>query len=131
MEYISQTSVTVLYLQYQTAELKKESEFKSREVEACKRSVSQKEQKINELSSHLKVVEDKIHSLLRVQHRLHGATSSPPCSESEHEAGLQTLVLETSDLRAKLVEAEDDKQEVARQLGMAQKQIKYLQNMVQ
>jgi len=102
--------------------LKKETEFKSREVEACKLSVSQKDEKINKLSLHLKEVEEKIESLPVVQQ---------PQSGSEHETQLQTLVLETSDLKAKLVEAEDYKQEVVRQLEMAQKQIKQLQSMVQ
>jgi len=110
------------FSQYQTAELKKETEFKSREVEACKLSVSQKDEKINKLSLHLKEVEEKIESLPVVQQ---------PQSGSEHETQLQTLVLETSDLKAKLVEAEDYKQEVVRQLEMAQKQIKQLQSMVQ
>jgi len=119
------------FSQYQTAELKKETELKSREVEACKLSVSQKDEKINELSLHLKEVEEKIEFLLVVQHPQQGATSSQPQSGSEHETQLQTLVLETSDLKAKLVEAEDYKQEAVRQLEMAQKQIKQLQSMVQ
>ena len=85
-------------------------------------SISQKDAEIEKLSAHLKMIEKQLQSLLLVQ-------QTPHPSQSEHEAELQTLVLETSELRAKLVEAEDDKQEAVRQLEIAQEQLKgYLKN---
>lgn len=85
-------------------------------------SISQKDAEIEKISVHLKMIEKQLQSLLQVQ-------QTPHPSQSEHEAELQTLVLETSELRAKLVEAEDDKQEAVRQLEIAQEQLKgYLQN---
>ena len=86
-------------------------------------SISQKEGEIEKLSVRLKVMEKQLESLLQVQQPPHPSQSQP-----EREAELQTLVLETSELRAKLVEAEDDKQEAVRQLEIAQEQLKrYLQ----
>lgn len=73
-------------------------------------TITQKEGEIEKLSVRLMVMEKQLESLLQVQQ-----PPQPSQSQPEHEAELQTLVLETSELRAKLVEAEDDKQEAVRQ----------------
>ena len=52
------------------------------------------------------------------------------CQSDEKEEELHRLTVETSELRAKLVEAENEKQEVERQLEATHKKIESFQELV-
>ena len=87
------------------------------EVEGFKQTIAERETEIAELS-------EKLHTL---QARLQGVSR---CQSDEEEEELHRLIVETSELRAKLVEAEDEKQEGKRQLEATHRQIESFQQLI-
>ena len=81
-----------------------EEELAGSEVEAFKQTILEKDSEIVELSKELKTLQTRLHGVNRCQ------------SNEEEEEELHRLTVETSELKAKLVEAENEKQEVKRQL---------------
>ena len=67
------------------------------EVEGYKQTIAEKETEIAKLSEELQTLQARLQGVSRCQ--------------SEEEEELHRLIVETSELRAKLVEAEDEKQE--------------------
>ena len=88
------------------------------EVEALKQTVADKDREIAELSGKLQT----LHAQLQ--------TVSKYPSEKEEKEEVHRLMVETSDLRAKLVEAEDEKQERKRQLEVIHQQREHLQQLI-
>ena len=87
------------------------------EVEALKQTVSDKDREITELSGKLETLQAQLQ-----------AVSKYPSEEEEEE--VYRLTVETSDLRAKLVEAEGEKQKGKRQLEAIHQQKEHLQHLI-
>ena len=87
------------------------------EVDALKQTIAEREREIAEL----------LEELQTLQVRLQGMSE---CQSSEEEEELHRLTVETSELRAKLVEAEDEKQEGKRRLEATHRQIESFQQLI-
>ena len=86
------------------------------EVDAFKQTIAEKEREIAELSEELQTLQPRLQGVSRCQ--------------SEEEEELHRLTVETSELRAKLVEAEDEKQEGKRRLEATHRQIEFFQQLI-
>ena len=110
-------TLNTLIFQDQLSAVKEDSNaIAGSEVEALKQTVADKDREITELSGELQ----------RLQAQLQTVGKYP----SEEEEEVYRLMVETSDLRAKLVEAEDEKQERKRQLEVVHRQRKHLQQLI-
>ena len=87
------------------------------EVEALKQTVADKDREITELSGELQTLQAQLQEVDKCQ------------SEEEEEEEVHRLTMETSDLRAKLVETEAEKQECERQLEATHQQMELLQQL--
>ena len=97
-----------------------EEELAGSEVEAFKLAIAEKDNEIVELSKDLEALQTQPHGVNRCQSD----------EEEEKEEELHRLTVETSELRAKLVEAENEKQEVERQLEATHRKIESFQELV-
>ena len=88
------------------------------EVEALKLTIADKDREIAELSGELQTLQAHLQTL-----------DTYP-SEEEEEEEVYRLMMETSELRAKLVEAEGEKQEGKRQLKVIHQQREHLQQLI-
>ena len=95
-----------------------EEELAGSEVEAFKQTIAEKDSEIAELSKELKTL----------QTRLHGVNMCP--SDEEEQEELHRLTVETSELRAKLIEAENEKQEAERRLEVTHRKIESFQELI-
>ena len=87
------------------------------EVEALKQTIADKDREIAELSGELQTLEAQLQTV-----------SKHPSEEEEEE--VNSLVVVTSELRAKLVEAKGEKQERERQLEVIHRQREHLQQLI-
>ena len=87
------------------------------EVEGFKQTIAEKETEIAELSEELQTLQARLQGVSR-------------CQSEEEEEELHRLIVETSELRAKLVEAEDEKQEGKRRLEAAHRQMESFQRLI-
>ena len=87
-------------------------------VEALKQTVADKDREIAELSGELQTL----------QAQLQTVSEYPPKAEKEEE--VYRLMVETSELRAKLVEAKGEKWEKERQLVAAHQNMELLQQLI-
>ena len=87
------------------------------EVEALKQTITDKDRKIAELSGELQTLQAQLQSVNKYP--------SEEMEEEEHR-----LIVEISELRAKLVEVEGEKQEVEKQLEAAYRQMELLQQLI-
>ena len=88
------------------------------EVETFKQTIADKDREIAELSGELQTLQ------------AHLQTVGKYPSEEEEEEEVYRLMVETSELRAKLVEAEGEKQEGKRQLEVIHRQREHLQQLI-
>jgi len=88
------------------------------EVEAFKQTIAEKDWEIAKLSEELQTLQSQLHEVRRCQ------------PEEDEEGELHRLMVETSELRVKLVEAEDEKQEGERQLDAIHQQMESLQQLI-
>ena len=88
------------------------------EVEGFKQTIADREREIAELSEELWTLQARLQGMSRCQ------------SEEEEEEELHRLTVETSELTAKLVEAEDEKQEGKRQLEATHRQMESFQQLI-
>ena len=84
------------------------------EVDAFKQTIAEREREIAELSEELQTLQARLQGVSR-------------CQSEEEEEELHRLTVETSELRAKLVEAEDEKQEGKRRLEATHRQMESFQ----
>jgi len=96
-----------------------EEELARSEVETFKQTIVEKDSEIAELLKELKTLQTRLHGVNRCQ-----------SDEEKEEEELHMLTVETSELRAKLVEAENEKQEVERQLEAIHRKMVYFQELV-
>ena len=87
------------------------------EIEAFKQTIAEREREIAELSEELQTLQARLQGVSRYR------------SEEEEEE-LHRLMVETSELRAKLVEAEDEKQEGKRWLEATHQQMESFQQLI-
>ena len=87
------------------------------EVEALKQTVAEKDREIVRLSEELQTLQAKLQTV--VKHS----------SEAEEEE-VYTLTVETSELRVKLVEVEDEKLEMERKLEVTHQHMELLQQLI-
>ena len=87
------------------------------EVDAFKQTIAERERKIAELSEELQTLQARLQGVSR-------------CQSEEEEEELHRLTVETSELRAKLVEDEDEKQEGKRQLEATHRQMESFQQLI-
>ena len=88
------------------------------EVEALKQTIVDKDREIAELSGELQIVQAQLQTVGKYP------------SEEEEEEEVYRLMVETSELRAKLVEAEHEKWERDRQLVAAHQKMELLQQLI-
>ena len=86
-------------------------------MEALKQTIAKKDSKIAELLEELNTLQSRLHGVRR-------------CQSEEEEEELHRLIVETSELRSKLVEAENEKQELERQLEATHRQIESFQQLI-
>ena len=111
-------TVDTLIFQDQLSAMEEESNvIAGSEVEALKQTVADKDREIAELSGELQ----RLHAQLQT-------VSKHPSEEEEEE--VHRLMVETSELRAKLVEAEREKWERERQLEVIHRQREHLQQLI-
>ena len=87
------------------------------EVEALKQTIADKDREIAELSGELQTLQVQLKTVDKY-----------PSEEKEEE--VNRLMVETSELRAKLVEVEGEKQERKRQLEAIHRQKEHLQQLI-
>ena len=87
------------------------------EVEALKQAIADKGREIAELSGELQTLQAQLQTVDKY-----------PSEEKEEE--VNRLMVETSELRAKLVEVEGEKQERERQLEAVHRQKEHLQQLI-
>jgi len=97
-----------------------EEELAGSEVEAFKQTIAEKDSEIAELSKELEKLQTRLHRMNRCQLD----------EEEEEEEKLHRLTVETSELRAKLVGAENEKQEMERRLEATHRKMLYFQELV-
>ena len=88
------------------------------EVEALKQTIADKDREIAELSGDLQTLQTQLQTVSKY----------PP--EEEEEEEVYRLMVETLDLRAKLVEAEGEKWEGERRLVAARQKMELLQQLI-
>ena len=88
------------------------------EVEALKQTIADKDREIAELSGELQTLQAQLQTVGKYP------------SEEEEEEEVYRLMVETSELRAKLVEAEGEKWERERQLVAAHQKMELLQQLI-
>ena len=99
--------------------MEKESEvITGSEVEALKQTVAEKDREIVRLSEELQTLQAKLQTV--VKHS----------SEAEEEEEVYTLIVETSELRVKLVEVEGEKLEMERKLEVTHQHMELLQQLI-
>ena len=86
------------------------------EVESFKQNIAEREREIAELSEELQTLQARLQGVSRCQ--------------SEEEEELHRLTVETSELRAKLVEADDEKQEGKRRLEATHRLMESFQQLI-
>ena len=91
--------------------------------------IKQRDEEIKSLSEQIRALEAQME---RLQHPPPPSTSSKPSSvrELELEEQLHQLTVETSEMRVKLVEAEDKKQEAVSQLESYGRKAEHLQQVI-
>ena len=89
------------------------------EVEALKQTIADKDREIAELSGELQTLQAQLQTV-----------SKYPPEEEEEEEEVHRLMVETSELRAKLVEAEGEKWERERRLVAARQKMELLQQLI-
>ena len=89
-------------------------------MEAFEQTIAEKNSEIVELSKELGTLQTRLHRVNRCQSD----------EEEEKEEELHRLTVETSELRAKLVEVENEKQEVERWLEATHQKIESFQELV-
>ena len=89
------------------------------EVEALKQTIADKDREIAELSEELQTLQSQLQEIGKCQ-----------LEEKKEEDEVHRLMVEASDLRAKLVEAEGEKQEGERQLEATYQHMEYLQQLI-
>ena len=87
------------------------------EVEALKQTIADKDREIAELSGELQTLQAQLQTVDKY-----------PSEEKEEE--VNRLMVETSELRVKLVEVEGEKQEGERELGAIHRQMEHLQQLI-
>ena len=87
------------------------------EVDAFKQTIAEREREIAELSEELQTLQARLQGVSR-------------CQSEEEEEELHRLTVETSELRAKLVEAEDEKQKGKRRLEATHQQMESFQQLI-
>ena len=116
-EYI--ITVCLFLFKDQLASVEKEyNAIPGSEVEGFMQTIAEKEREIAELSEELQTLQVRLQGVSRCQ------------SEEEEEEELHRLTVETSELRAKLVEAEDGKQEGKRRLEATHRQVESRQQLI-
>ena len=104
--------------QDQLSAVEEESNIIARsKVEALKQFIADKDREIAELSGELQTLQAQLKTVDKY-----------PSEEKEEE--VYRLMVETSELRAKLVEVEDEKQERERQLEAIHRQKEHLQQLI-
>ena len=88
------------------------------EVEGFKQTIAEREREIVKLSEELQTLQAQLQGVSRCQ------------SEEEEEEELHRLTVKTSELRAKLLEAEDEKQEGKRRLEATHRQMESFQQLI-
>ena len=88
------------------------------EVEALKQTVADKDRKIAEVSGELQTLQAQLQTVGKYP------------SKEEEEEGVYRLVVETSELRARLVEVEGEKWERERRLVAAHQKMELLQQLI-
>jgi len=96
-----------------------EEELAGSEVKAFKQTIAEKDIEIAVLSKELRTLQTRLHGVSRCQ-----------SDEEEDEEELHSLAVVTSEVRAKLVEAENVKQEVERRLEAINRKIESFQELV-
>ena len=103
------------FFQNQLSAVEEESNpIEGSEVEALKQTVADKDREIAELSGELQTVQAQLQTV----------------SEYPSEEEVYRLMVETSELRAKLVETESEKQKGKRQLEVILQQREHLQQLI-
>ena len=90
------------------------------EMEALKQTVADKDREIAELSEELQTLQAKLQTV----------GDYPSNMKDEEEEEMHRLMVETSELRAKLVEAEHEKWERERRLVSAHQKMELLQQLI-
>ena len=104
-------TVCLFLFKDQLASVEKEySAIPQSEVEGFKQTIAEREREIAELSEELQTLQARLQGVSR-------------CQSEEEEEELHRLMVETLELRAKLVDAEDEKQEGKRRLEATHRQI--------
>ena len=110
--------VDTFLFQNQLSAVEKESNtIAGSKVEALKQTIANKDKEIAELSGELQTLEAQLQTVGKYP-------------SEEEEKKVNRLVVETSDLRAKLVETECEKQEGKRQLEAIHRQREHLQQLI-
>ena len=117
MRYLHWTHVFLF--QDQLSEEEESNAIAESEVEALKQTVADKDREIAELSGELQTLQAQLQTV---------GKSEEEAEEEEEE--VHRLVVETSELRAKLVEAEGEKWERERQLVAAHQKMELLQQLI-
>ena len=89
------------------------------EMEALKQTIADKDREIAELSGELQTLQAQLQTVGKY-----------PSKEEEEEEEVYRLMVETSDLRARLVEAEYEKWKRERQLVAAHQKMELLQQLI-
>ena len=89
------------------------------EVEALKQTIADKDREIAELSGELQTLQAQLQTVGKY-----------PSEEEEEEEEVYRLMVETSELRAKLVEAEGEKWERERQVVAVHQKMELLQQLI-
>ena len=110
--------------QNQLSAARQESEAKATEMEALKQTIAHKEGEMKGLCTQLKSQEALLQGLLTHPPPV---AKPDPTQDLEVEEELKRLTIEVAELRARLVEAEDVKQEAQRQMEVAQLESRLLQ----
>ena len=92
------------------------------EMEALKQTVADKDREIAELSEELQTLQAKLQTVSDYPSNME--------EEEEEEEEVHRLMVETSELRAKLVEAEHEKWERERRLVAAHQKMELLQQLI-
>ena len=87
------------------------------EVEALKQTIAEKDREIAELSGELQTLQAQLQTV-----------GQYPSEEKEEEVYRQ--IMETSELRVKLAEVEDEKSEKERELEAAHQKMEFLQQLI-
>ena len=110
-------SQNTFYFQDQLSAVEEESNaIAGSEVEALKQTITDKDRQIAELSGELQALQAQLQTVGKYP--------------SEEEEEVHKLMVETSELRAKLVEVEGEKQERERQLEAIHQKMELLQKLI-